>query len=73
MSAKDLLSDSLVLGGAPPSAKASLREILRAHCGSLNFLSGQALWMTRDAHVQVCSGRRAMRMSRCALDDARCA
>ena len=35
MSAKDLPSDSLVLGGAPPSVKASSEEILRAHSASL--------------------------------------
>ena len=43
MSAKDLLSDSLVLGGAPPSAKASSEEILRAHCSWF-----RAVWVGRS-------------------------
>ncbi len=60
MSAKDLPSDSLVLGGAPPIAEASSEEILRAHYMCLRAKIRGALDDTPRARTRYARGH-AMR------------
>ena len=66
MSAKDLPSDSLVLGGAPPIAEASSEEILRAHYMCLRAKIRGALDDTPRARTRHAPGHAMRQDTLCA-------